>query len=537
MINQQIKELGSNTSTEDFIELIDLIKITNQQFNVLLLVELLSERHPIYKNRSSIASSHMRGYLIEAFYSFGMPQKGLPYILEELETSFSPYVIAASAKAIRGIKEPHPGVAAFLNKSIYNIWQADAIVNYSSFLGPYNQEYNTTALKEIFESLKWLKGKAQYVLPDLYHLETQLSEYLSSANNALLTECIETIESATPSLNDCCAIPIEVYNQADTAFSSKSEIELGNIILQDQEENQLRWDDYFKGKYTVLSFFYTKCHNPRKCIQTIYNLVNIQKKIIGNNKYKAIQTAAITYDSLYDTSTILKSYGNNRNYQFDKKNRMFRVISGMESLIESLNIGVNYKGNEVNVHRIEVYIINPEGKIEKSFLRFQAEDKLIMDALNELISDKSLASKKSIKKEKITTVLNRVSTVMLPIFIAFFPKCPMCWMAYLNLIGISSIVSIKHQPWLVYVFIGLAIVNLFNLYRLSKKRNGMLPFYLALFGTVLLGVNYWLDLSVFFLMMGLLLTFISTLLNSLSFKLYHKLFHFINKKWITLKYA
>lgn len=532
MINQKIKELGSNTSTEDFILLIDSIKVTDQKFNSLLLVELLSERHPIYKDRSSIASSHMRGYLIEAFYNIGMPQKGLPYILEELETSFSPYIIAASAKAVRGIKEPHSGVAAFLNKSIYNIWQADAIVNYSSFLGPYNQNYNTTALKEIFESLKWLNGKAQYILPDLYHLETQLSEYLSSENNTLLTECIKVIEKATPSLDDCCTIPIEVYNQEDTSFSSKSEIELGSIVLQDQDGNELGWNDYFKGKYTVLSFFYTKCHNPRKCIQTIYNLVNIQKKIIGNNQYNTVQTAAITYDPLYDTSSILKSYGNNRNYHFDKKNRMFRVTSGMESLIESLNIGVNYKGNDVNVHRIEVYIINPEGKIEKSFLRFQAEEKLIIGALNELMTDK-----KSIQKEKKVSVINRISTVILPILIVFFPKCPMCWMAYLNLIGISGIVSIKHQPWLIYVFIGLAIINLINLYRLSKKRNGLLPFYLALLGTVMLGVNFWLNLSVLFVAVGLFLTLISALLNSLSFKLYHKFFHFINEKWITLKYA
>lgn len=533
MINQQIKELGSNTSTEEFIQLIDLIKTTDQKFNCLLLVELLSERHPIYKERSSIASSNMRGYLIEAFFSIGMPQKGLPYILEELETSFSPYIIAASAKAVRGIKEPHSGVATFLNKSIYNIWQADAIVNYSSFLGPYNQKCNTTALKEIFQSLKWLEGKARYILPDLYHLETQLSEYLSSENSTLLSECIKTIENATHSLDDCCTIPIEVYNQIDSSTSSTDKIELGSIMLQDQEENELSWNDYFKGKYTVLSFFYTKCHNPRKCIQTIYNLVNIQNKIIGNNQYNTIQTAAITYDPLYDTSSILKSYGNNRNYHFDKNNRMFRVTSGMESLVESLNIGVNYKGNEVNVHRIEVYIINTEGKIEKSFLRFQAEDKLIIDALNELISEKQTV----ILKDKKVTVLNRVSTVMLPIFIAFFPKCPMCLMAYLNLIGISGIVTIKHQPWLIYVFISLAIINLVNLYRLSIKRNGILPFYLALIGTVLLGVNYWLDLSVLFVMLGLFLTLVSALLNSLSFKLYHKLFHFINEKWMILKYA
>lgn len=534
MIDRQIKGLGSDTPTEVIIQLIDAIKASGQKNHSLPLVELLSERHPVYKNRSSIASSHIRGYLIEAFHEIGMPQKGLPYILEELETSFSPYIAAASAKAVRGISEPHPGIAAFLNKSIYNIWQADAIVNYSSFLGPYNPAFNTTALKEIFTSLKWLKGKAQYVLPDLYHLETQLAEYLSSENRRLLAECIETIENADPSSDGCCTIPAEVYNQTDTPLSSGPEIELADILLQDQEGNELGWNDYFKGKYTVLSFFYTKCHNPRKCIQTIYNLVAIQNKI-KTNKYGNVQTAAITYDPGYDTSPVLKTYGQNRNYHFDESNRMFRVMSGMQSLIERLNIGVNYKGKEVNVHRIEVYIINPEGKIERSFLRFQAEDKLIIDALEELIG-----KERPVKAERETrkpTILNRFSTLLLPVLIAFFPKCPMCWMAYFNLIGIGSVVSISYQPWLVYAFIGLAIVNLVNLYRLSKKRNGLFPFYLALSGMFLLGLNYWLALGRVMMVLGFSLTLISTLLSSLSFKRYHKIFHFINEKWLAIKYA
>lgn len=536
MIDRQIKGLDSDTPTEVIIQLIDAIKASGQKNHSLPLVELLSERHPVYKNRSSIASSHIRGYLIEAFHEIGMPQKGLPYILEELETSFSPYIIAASAKAVRGISEPHPGIAAFLNKSIYNIWQADTIVNYSAFLAPYNPALNTTALKEIFTSLKWLEGKAQYILPDLYHLETQLAEYLSSENRRLLAECIETIENADSSSDDCCTIPAEVYNQTDTPLSSAPEIELADILLQDQEGNELGWNDYFKGKYTVLSFFYTKCHNPRKCIQTIYNLVAVQKKIKAG-KYGNVQTAAITYDPGYDTSPVLKTYGQNRNYHFDESNRMFRVISGMQSLIERLNIGVNYKGKEVNVHRIEVYIINPEGKIERSFLRFQAEDKLIIDALEELTGKKPPVSKKTERETKKPTVLNRFSTLLLPILIAFFPKCPMCWMAYFNLIGISSIVSVPYQPWLVYAFMGLAIVNLVNLYRLSKKRNGLFPFYLALSGMLLLGLNYWLSLGWLMMALGFSLTLISTLLSSLSFKRYHKIFHFINEKWLAIKYA
>lgn len=534
MLDDEIKCLGVETTTQAFIDLIDVLKTTDLSFNKLLLVDLLSERHPIYKERSSIDSGQMRGYLIAVFFHIGLPQKGLPYILEELETSFSPYVVAASAKAIRGMKKPHPGIAAFLNKSIYNIWQADAVVNYSSFRAPYQVDENSTALKEIFESLKWLEGSAQYILPDLYHLENQMGAYLSATNRSLLADCIVKIESSVPMESDCCNLPSEIYEQADGHQSIEYAGELGHLVLQDQDGEEMTWNDYFKGKYTVLSFFYTKCHNPRKCIQTIYNLVQLQAKIREKGEGFQVQTAAITYDPSYDTSTVLKNYGTNRKFHFDTNNRMFRVSSGMDTLIEKLKIGVNYKGKEVNVHRIELYIINPKGEIERSFLRFQATEDLVLKALAE-VNGKVI--NETAKKVRNSSLIGRLSTVGLPVLIAFFPKCPLCWMSYLNLIGISSIVSIKHQPWLVYVFIGLALFNLVNLYRLAKKRNGMIPFYFALCGTVLLGLNYWYELSAIVLYFGLFLTLISALLNSLSFKLYHNLLHYINEKWLALKYA
>jgi protein SCO1/2 len=74
-LDQQIKSLRSETSTDDFVRLIDLLKVTDQKFNVLLLVNLLSERHIIYKDRSSLSSQRMRAYLIEAFHHIGLPQR------------------------------------------------------------------------------------------------------------------------------------------------------------------------------------------------------------------------------------------------------------------------------------------------------------------------------------------------------------------------------------------------------------------------------------------------------------------------------
>lgn len=531
--NQRIKTLNGKTSEEDFVSLIDELKITKLKFNNNLLVDLLSERNPLYKDRGSITSQRMRGYLIGAFQEIGTPNKALPYLLEELETSFYPYIVAASARAIRGLQDPHSGIASFLNKSIYNIWQGDAYVNYSSYTSPYTkQQAQTTAMWEIFESLSWMGAKAKYILPDLQYLEENLSEYLNQDNQNRLIACICKLEALENPEDDCCIIPNDIYGKADSNDTLGKQIDLAEIKLQDHDGIENTWNDYFLGRYTVLSFFYTRCHNPRKCIQTIYNLVDIQKSLKDLPLLSNVQTAAITYDPEFDSSEVLKKYGTNRRFQFNDSHKMFRVSEGMNQLIDQLNIGVNYKGKNVNVHRIEVYIINPEGKIEKSFLRFQATSNLIIEDLLELNGQ----VKKSTKNSVIKPIFNKTSNVFIPVFIAFFPKCPMCWAAYMNLLGISGLITIPHKPWLIYVFIGLAILNLWNLYRLAKKRNGMLPFYLATIGSLILGLNFWIDFGNQFLILGLIFTLFATLLNSLSFKKYHQFIRFFNESRIALKF-
>ena len=525
--NRRIKNLNHKTTEKEFIQLVDDLKLNKQDVDTKLLVDLLSERHPLYKDQNTIIVQSMKGYLISSLIILGTPTKALPYLLEELETSFQPYIVAASAMAIRGLKEPHPGISSFLIKSVYNIWKSDTNINYSSYRSPYLDEEKTTGIKEIFKTLIFLGEKSKYVLPELYHLENNVGNYLNNENKKLLIDCIEKLEALDDPEDDCCTIPTEIYGSADSKDTVNKEINLSEITLQDQNGIETSWDNFFKGKYTVLSFFYTRCHNPRKCIQTIYNLVDIQESIKGIPALSDIQTAAITYDPEYDKSEILKSYGNNRRFNFDENNKMFRISNGMEQFIEQLNIGVNYKGESVNVHRIEVYIINPEGKIEKSFLRFQAKENLIIDEL------KKITQSPKIKKQ---TFFNKLYTVTIPVIIAFFPKCPMCWASYMNLLGISGIISIQHQPWFIYLFIALALFNLINLYRLAKKRNGLLPFYFALLGTLVLAVNYFFTPPKIVLVIGIIFMTTSTLLNSLKFKVYHKLTHSLRNKFLNVKF-
>ena len=94
-------------------------------------------------------------------------------------------------------------------------------------------------------------------------------------------------------------------------------------ILEDQDGERVDWKDFFQGKYSVLAFFYTRCSNPQKCTLTIHTLVAAQQLLEKAGLSDKVRTAAITYDSRYDVSQVLRAYGNARRFGFSEDNKMF----------------------------------------------------------------------------------------------------------------------------------------------------------------------------------------------------------------------
>ncbi|MBP7555388.1 MAG: MerC domain-containing protein [Chitinophagaceae bacterium] len=81
---------------------------------------------------------------------------------------------------------------------------------------------------------------------------------------------------------------------------------------------------------------------------------------------------------------------------------------------------------------------------------------------------------------------------LLALLIAFFPKCPFCWAAYMSLLSGFGINGLSYQPWLLPVFIILMFINITALY-FSGKKHGYKPLILAIAGACTITLNrlYW----------------------------------------------
>ncbi len=112
-------------------------------------------------------------------------------------------------------------------------------------------------------------------------------------------------------------------------------------------------------------------------------------------------------------------------------------------------------------------------------------------------------------------ILGTHLSFLMAVIIAFFPKCPFCWAAYMSMFSFLGINTISYQPWLLPVFIVLFFANLVSLY-LSRNQHGYKLLLLSLAGALLIVLNrlYWNMPVLMYWGAGLLL--IASLWNSLS---------------------
>lgn len=93
--------------------------------------------------------------------------------------------------------------------------------------------------------------------------------------------------------------------------------------------------------------------------------------------------------------------------------------------------------------------------------------------------------KEILEQDKPNFRFKSLSSVALSVLIAFFPKCPLCWAAYMSLFGFLGLSQLPYMSWLLPVLLIFLGVYLIILYKKSPK-NGYIPFQLSLAGAVLL---------------------------------------------------
>ncbi|MEA2685586.1 MAG: hypothetical protein QOE93_781 [Actinomycetota bacterium] len=336
------------------------------------LVELLPERIPLYSGRGANAVVRLRGYVLAAFEQVGLPPAAVPYVLDELQNGRDAYLVAAAAMALRRLDQPTAEAVPYLLKAIENVKYRDDAVTFETYRPSWPASSSTTAMAEILTTFAWLGGEARSAAPAL--------EALAAADGALPAPTRATLEAVlaamrVPDVPSCCHAEVRfgapVVRLAPARARRPDAALPAGVPLEDQDGLAVASDEFFRGRPSVVVFFYTRCDNPNKCSLTIAKLGELQRALLAEGLGGRVRTAAITYDPAFDLPARLRAYGENRGVTFGEDYRFFRATSGFDGLQEFFELGVNYGPALVNRHRIELFVLDGDGRIAATFARLQ----------------------------------------------------------------------------------------------------------------------------------------------------------------------
>jgi protein SCO1/2 len=453
------------------------------------LTELLREEHPLYDQRGTATTVRMRGWLLLALARSGVPDDALLFVLEELESGVDPYLVAAAARALRSYARPEAAFAPLLLRAVANIRFRDervALDRYGAYaVGP----VGTTPVRELLATLSWLGPHAQAVLAELEVLRQDrgLARKYGDDMDAALA-AIRGGESSASVADSCCELPGAIRGSRWWPFASRAGIgDVEGVVFEDHEGTARTFQELFRGRVSIVVFFYTRCDNPLKCSLTVSKLARVQQLLEERGLSGRITTAAITYDPAFDVPERLRAYGKDRRVRMDGDHRLLRTVDRLNTLRRYFGLGVNFIGSLVNRHQIEAYVLDAEGRIAASFERLQWDETELVNRSVAVMEEKRDAE----PEPSATTAAaaeRRMAFPMLAtlasIAVAFFPKCPVCWAAYLSLFGIAGLNQIPYAPWLQPLLAALALVNVGTVWLRGRATRRMTGFYLVTAGAL-----------------------------------------------------
>jgi len=181
---------------------------------------------------------------------------------------------------------------------------------------------------------------------------------------------------------------------ADVAGEPSRGEEVPDFKLVNQDGQPIHLSQY-RGKALVLTFIYTRCPLPDYCPLMSENFHQIDQELEKQPElYAKTHLLSISFDTDYDTPKVLRSYGAGHTGRYSNERfEHWEFATGTPDEVKGVAqyFGLQYyhdteSGQDQMIHSLRTAVIDPDGKLVKSYRNNRWKPEEILADLRALVS-------------------------------------------------------------------------------------------------------------------------------------------------------
>lgn len=139
------------------------------------------------------------------------------------------------------------------------------------------------------------------------------------------------------------------------------------FAFENQNAQKISFRD-LRGAPVAMSFIYTRCQNQRKCPLVARTMAELATVLSATRTTPNPKLLLLTYDPEYDTPEHLKSFARTHGFaQADNAMLLRPEPVVKQALFSNLNVRVNYDEGGVNLHGIQLILLDKKGRYVRSY--------------------------------------------------------------------------------------------------------------------------------------------------------------------------
>ena len=142
-------------------------------------------------------------------------------------------------------------------------------------------------------------------------------------------------------------------------------------------------------KPVLITFFYTRCENSRKCSAAVGRLAALQRRLAEVGMDRRVRLLAITYEPQFDTSERIGRYATARGLELGEDALTVRLDSVRhQQVVDELQAPVNYNAEWVNTHGVELSLLDAKGRLVRKYTTILWDNDQVTDDLKRILAER-----------------------------------------------------------------------------------------------------------------------------------------------------